>query len=35
MLSVDVVLAVCLGYVALLFAIAFIVDRRTRKRRLR
>ena len=35
MLSIDVVLAVCLGYVALLFAIAFIVDRRTRKRRLR
>lgn len=35
MLSVDVVLAVCLGYVALLFAIAFIVDRRTRTRRLR
>ncbi len=31
MLSVDVLLAVCLGYVALLFAIAFIVDRRSRQ----
>jgi Na+/proline symporter/nitrogen-specific signal transduction histidine kinase len=31
MLSVDVLLAVCLGYVALLFAIAFVVDRRTRR----
>lgn len=31
MLSVDVLLAVCLGYVALLFAIAFFVDRRARK----
>ncbi len=31
MLSVDLLLAVCLGYVALLFAIAFIVDRRTRR----
>lgn len=31
MLSVDVLLAVCLGYVALLFIIAFIVDRRTRQ----
>ena len=35
MLSVNTVLAVCLGYVALLFAVAFIVDRRTRKGRLR
>lgn len=32
MLTVNVLLAVCLGYVALLFAIAFIVDRRTRRR---
>lgn len=32
MLSVNLLLAVCLGYVALLFAIAFIVDRRTRRR---
>ena len=31
MLSVNVLLAVCLGYVALLFAIAFVVDRRTRE----
>lgn len=31
MLSVDVLLAVCLGYVALLFTIAFVVDRQTRK----
>ena len=35
MLSVNVLLAVCLGYVALLFAVAFIVDRRTRQRRIR
>ena len=35
MLSVDTVLAVCLGYVALLFAVAFVVDRRTRTGRLR
>ena len=35
MLSVDIVLAVCLGYVALLFAVAFVVDRRTRSGRLR
>ena len=35
MLSVNTVLAVCLGYVALLFAVAFVVDRRTRNRRLR
>ena len=34
MLSVNIVLAVCLGYVVLLFAVAFIVDRRTRTRRL-
>jgi len=34
MLSVNTVLAVCLGYVVLLFAVAFIVDRRTRTRRL-
>ncbi len=32
MLSVNLLLVVCLGYVALLFAIAFIVDRRTRQR---
>lgn len=31
MLSVDVLLAVCLGYVALLFLVAFVVDRRTRR----
>ena len=30
MLSVDLLLAVCLGYVTLLFAIAFYVDRRAR-----
>ena len=35
MLSVNVLLAVCLGYVALLFTVAFIVDRRTRQRRIR
>ena len=35
MLSVNTVLAVCLGYVVLLFAVAFVVDRRTRTRRLR
>jgi len=35
MLSVDILLAVCLGYVALLFIIAFIVDRRTRQGPLR
>ena len=34
MLSVNTVLAVCLGYVALLFAVAFVVDRRTRTRRI-
>lgn len=34
MLSVNTVLAVCLGYVVLLFAVAFVVDRRTRTRRL-
>lgn len=32
MLSVNVFLAVCLGYVALLFVVAFVVDRRTRSR---
>ena len=31
MLSVDLLLAACLGYVALLFGIAFIVDRRARQ----
>ena len=31
MLSVDLLLLVCLGYVALLFAIAFYVDRRARR----
>ena len=31
MLSVDILLAVCLGYVALLFLVAFVVDRRTRR----
>ena len=31
MLSVDLLLAVCLGYVALLFALAFYVDRRARQ----
>lgn len=35
MLSVNILLAVCLGYVALLFAVAFIVDRRTRQRPVR
>ena len=34
MLSVNTVLTVCLGYVALLFTVAFVVDRRTRTRRL-
>ncbi len=34
MLSVNVLLAVCLGYVALLFLVAFIVDRRTRRGRI-
>jgi len=32
MLSANTVLLACLGYVALLFAVAFIVDRRTRQR---
>lgn len=32
MLSINILLAVCLGYVALLFAIAFIVDYRTRQK---
>jgi Na+/proline symporter/nitrogen-specific signal transduction histidine kinase len=31
MLSVDLLLGVCLGYVALLFALAFYVDRRARQ----
>ena len=31
MLSTDLLLAVCLGYVALLFALAFYVDRRARQ----
>ncbi len=35
MLSINILLAVCLGYVALLFAIAFVVDRRTRQRPIR
>ena len=34
MLSVNLILAVCLGYVALLFAVAFIVDRQTRRGRI-
>ena len=34
MLSVNIVLAVCIGYVALLFAVAFIVDRQTRRGRI-
>ncbi len=33
MLSVDLLLIVCLGYVAILFTIAFIVDRLSRKNR--
>ncbi len=35
MLSVNILLFVCLGYVALLFAVAFIVDRRTRRKPIR
>ena len=35
MISINVILAVCLGYVALLFAVAFVVDRRTRERPIR
>lgn len=35
MLSVNLLLAVCVGYVALLFGVAFIVDRETRRRPLR
>ncbi|MEQ9643231.1 MAG: ATP-binding protein [Alphaproteobacteria bacterium] len=31
MLSLDILLAVCLGYVMLLFAIAFLIDRRARQ----
>jgi Na+/proline symporter/nitrogen-specific signal transduction histidine kinase len=34
MLSIDLLLIVCLGYVALLFALAFYVDRRARQGRL-
>ncbi len=34
MLSIDLLLVVCLGYVALLFALAFYVDRRARQGRL-
>ena len=34
MLSVNVILVVCIGYVALLFAVAFIVDRQTRRGRI-
>lgn len=35
MLSVNILLFVCLGYVALLFVVAFIVDRRTRRKPIR
>ncbi|MEQ8319079.1 MAG: ATP-binding protein [Rhodospirillales bacterium] len=35
MLTVNVLLVVCLGYVAILFAVAFIVDRRTRRKPIR
>lgn len=35
MFSVNIFLAVCLGYVALLFTVAFVVDRRTRHRPIR
>jgi Na+/proline symporter/signal transduction histidine kinase len=35
MLSVNVLLFVCLGYVAILFAVAFVVDRRTRRKPIR
>ncbi len=31
MLSANILLAACVGYVALLFAVAFVVDRRTRR----
>jgi Na+/proline symporter/signal transduction histidine kinase len=34
MLSVNLLLVICLGYVALLFALAFFVDRRSRQGRL-
>ena len=34
MLSVNLILGVCLGYVTLLFAVAFLVDRRTRRGRI-
>jgi Na+/proline symporter/nitrogen-specific signal transduction histidine kinase len=35
MLTVNVLLFVCLGYVAILFAVAFVVDRRTRRKPIR
>ncbi len=35
MISVNILLFVCLGYVALLFAVAFVVDRRTRRKPIR
>lgn len=35
MLTVNVLLFVCLGYVAILFSVAFIVDRRTRHKPIR
>ena len=35
MLSVDLLFSVCLGYVAILFALAFYVDRRARQGRAR
>ncbi|MEM7428335.1 MAG: sensor histidine kinase [Pseudomonadota bacterium] len=34
MLSINLVLFACAGYVALLFAVAFVVDRRTRRERI-
>ena len=34
MLSVNLLLLTCAGYVALLFAVAFVVDRRTRRERI-
>ncbi len=34
MLTANILLIACLGYVALLFAVAFIVDRRTRRERI-
>jgi len=35
MLTVNVLLFVCLGYVAILFTVAFVVDRRTRRKPIR